>query len=291
MNQEIRQESDSVFDMLFERARNLERDQQWEFVQRECADENQRQQLLELLASFREAPRDSFANPMLPGDAVVQAYDAAAAGFGDTTAGPPTTEFFIGPGKSIGPYKILELLGEGGMGSVFVAEQTEPVNRRVALKVIKPGIDSKDTLARFEAERQALSMMDHPNIAKVLDAGTPDTGRPYFVMELVKGIPITEYCDREQAERQASDLGLFVSVCQAMAHAHQKGIIHRDIKPSNVLVAEYDDEPVAKVIDFGVAKATTQKLTDKTDLYPFRSVGRDLRIHEPRTGQAESTGC
>ena len=262
MNKEIRQTSDSVFNCLFERARNLEREEQLEFVQRECTDEDQRQQLLELLDSFREVPSDSFANPMLPGDAVVHAYEAAAVGFGDTTASP-STEFFIGPGKHIGPYKILELLGEGGMGSVFVAEQTEPVNRRVALKVIKPGIDSKETLARFEAERQALSMMDHPNIARVLDADSTETGRPYFVMELVKGIPITEYCDQNKRNAEQR-LALFVSVCHAVAHAHQKGIIHRDIKPSNVLVAEYDDNPVAKVIDFGVAKATTQRLTEKT---------------------------
>jgi serine/threonine protein kinase/tetratricopeptide (TPR) repeat protein len=162
-----------------------------------------------------------------------------------------------------GKYKLIEEIGEGGMGSVYLAQQTEPVRRAVAVKVIKAGMDSKAVLARFEAERQALAMMDHPNIAKVLDAGTTDGGRPFFVMELVKGQPITKYCDElKLTPRQR--LELFVPVCQAIQHAHQKGVIHRDIKPSNVLVAMYDDRPVPKVIDFGVAKAAGQTLTDKT---------------------------
>jgi WD40 repeat protein/serine/threonine protein kinase len=194
---------------------------------------------------------------------------------------PPALER---PGTWIGPYKLLEKIGEGGMGEVWVAEQQEPIRRRVALKVIKPGMDSRAVLARFEAERQALALMNHPNIARVLDAGTigeseprtsvsggsgplPDgrgsVGRPYFVMELVKGTPITEYCDiRKLSPRQR--LELFVPVCQAIQHAHQKGVIHRDIKPSNVLVEMYDDRPVPKVIDFGVAKAVGQRLTEKT---------------------------
>ena len=160
-----------------------------------------------------------------------------------------------------GKYKLIEAIGEGGMGSVFMAQQTQPVKRRVAVKVIKAGMDSKAVLSRFEAERQALAMMDHPNIAKVLDAGTTESGRPYFVMELVKGVPITEYCDeRKLTPRQR--LELFVPVCNAIQHAHMKGVIHRDIKPSNVLVAMYDDKPVPKVIDFGVAKATGASLTD-----------------------------
>ena len=157
------------------------------------------------------------------------------------------------------------------MGSVYMAQQTEPVKRAVAVKVIKAGMDSKAVLARFEAERQALAMMDHPNIARVLDAGTTDGGRPFFVMELVKGMPITKYCDeRKLTPRQR--LELFVPVCQAIQHAHQKGIIHRDIKPSNVLVAMYDDRPVPKVIDFGVAKAAGQTLTDKTLMTGFGAV-------------------
>ncbi|HUQ68208.1 MAG TPA: serine/threonine-protein kinase, partial [Planctomycetaceae bacterium] len=166
-------------------------------------------------------------------------------------------------GTVIGPYKLLQQIGEGGMGTVFMAEQTHPVQRKVALKLIKPGLDSRQVIARFEAERQALALMDHPNIAKVLDAGTTGSGQPYFVMELVHGVPINKYCDeRRLTPRQR--LELFVPVCQAIQHAHQKGIIHRDIKPSNVLIAQYDGKPAPKVIDFGVAKATGSKLTDKT---------------------------
>jgi serine/threonine protein kinase/Flp pilus assembly protein TadD len=167
------------------------------------------------------------------------------------------------PGTMLGPYKLLEQIGEGGMGTVWMAEQTEPIRRRVAIKVVKAGMDSRQVLARFEAERQALALMEHPNIAKVLDAGQTPSGRPYFVMELVKGQPITKYCDEKRlAVRER--LELFGDVCRAVQHAHQKGIIHRDLKPSNVLVAPYDGRPVVKVIDFGVAKATGQRLTEKT---------------------------
>jgi serine/threonine protein kinase/tetratricopeptide (TPR) repeat protein len=167
-------------------------------------------------------------------------------------------------GAVIGRYKLLEQIGEGGCGVVYMAEQQEPVRRRVALKVIKLGMDTKQVVARFEAERQALALMDHPNIAKVLDAGATDTGRPYFVMELVRGIRITEFCDQKKLSTQER-LELFISVCRAIQHAHQKGIIHRDLKPSNVLVTTVDGAPVPKVIDFGIAKATSnQPLTDKT---------------------------
>ena len=162
-----------------------------------------------------------------------------------------------------GRYKLLEVIGEGGMGSVWVAEQSQPVKRKVALKLIKAGMDSKSVLARFEAERQALAVMDHPNIAKVLDGGLTEQGRPYFVMEYVKGIPITEYCDSLKLS-VPERLQLFAQVCQAVQHAHQKGIIHRDLKPSNILVAPYDDKPVPKVIDFGLAKAIHQSLTENT---------------------------
>ena len=178
----------------------------------------------------------------------------------DVTLDPPMT---ARPGTQIGPYKLLRQIGEGGMGVVYMAEQTEPVERRVALKIIKPGMDTRQVIARFEAERQALAMMDHPHISKVFDAGTTDTGRPYFVMELVKGIPITQYCD-EHRQSPRERLELFVPVCQAVQHAHQKGIIHRDIKPSNVLVCDYDDRPMPKIIDFGVAKAVEQRLTKET---------------------------
>jgi serine/threonine protein kinase/tetratricopeptide (TPR) repeat protein len=168
------------------------------------------------------------------------------------------------PGDRFGRYKILEEIGQGGCGAVFVAEQEEPVRRRVALKVIKLGMDTHQVIARFEVERQALAMMDHPNIARVLDAGSTDTGRPFFVMELVRGIKITDYCDQHKLST-TDRLNLFIQVCQAVQHAHQKGIIHRDLKPSNILVTLHDAVPVPKVIDFGIAKATAdQKLTDKT---------------------------
>ena len=170
--------------------------------------------------------------------------------------------------RRIGRYKILQKLGEGGCGVVYMAEQTEPVRRKVALKVIKLGMDTRQVIARFEAERQALALMDHPNIAKVLDAGTTDSGRPYFVMELVKGIRITEYCDQNHLAT-SERLNLFTQVCQAIQHAHQKVIIHRDIKPTNILVTLHDGVPVPKVIDFGIAKATEQPLTEKTVFTAF----------------------
>src|SRR5689334_16844841 len=177
----------------------------------------------------------------------------------DLTA-PPLTEV---PGTVVGPYKLREQIGEGGMGVVYVAEQTQPVRRKVAIKIIKPGMDTRQVIARFEAERQALAMMDHPNIARVFDGGTTPSGRPYFVMELVRGIPITDFCDQNHLP-VADRLGLFITVSQAVQHAHQKGVIHRDLKPSNVLVTVHDTAPVPKVIDFGIAKALGQRLTDKT---------------------------
>jgi len=168
-----------------------------------------------------------------------------------------------GPGTVIGRYKLLEKIGEGGMAVVYMAEQETPIRRKVALKIIKLGMDTKSVIARFEVERQALAMMDHPNIAKVLDAGATETGRPYFVMDLVPGLSITEYCDKNKLSIKER-LKLFISVCNAVQHAHQKGIIHRDVKPSNVMVTQHDGRPVPKVIDFGIAKATNQKLTEKT---------------------------
>src|SRR5687767_14041963 len=178
----------------------------------------------------------------------------------DATVERPLRE---GPGTTIGPYKLLHQIGEGGMGVVFLAEQTRPVRRQVALKVIKAGMDTRQVVARFEAERQALALMDHPSIAKVFDGGPTDSGRPYFVMELVKGVPITRYCDEHRLTPRQR-LELFIPVCQAVQHAHTKGVIHRDLKPSNVMIALYDGKPVPKVIDFGVAKAVGQALTDKT---------------------------
>ncbi len=180
----------------------------------------------------------------------------------------PTVRFSVPlaekAGGRIGRYKLLQQIGEGGCGVVYMAEQAEPVRRRVALKIIKLGMDTRQVIARFEAERQALALMDHPNIAKVFDAGATETGRPYFVMELVRGIKITDYCDQNNFSTEER-LDLFIQVCQAIQHAHQKGVIHRDIKPSNILVADHDGVPVPKIIDFGIAKATTdQPLTDKT---------------------------
>src|SRR5262245_9790813 len=190
------------------------------------------------------------------------------------------------PGTVIGPYRLLEQIGEGGFGLVFAAEQTQPVRRKVALKVIKPGMDSRQVLARFEAERQALALMDHPHIAKVHDGGTTESGRPYFVMELVKGVAITQFCDDHRLTTRER-LGLFVSVCQAVQHAHQKGVIHRDLKPSNILVASHDGAPVAKVIDFGVAKAVGQQLTEKTVYTQLtQMVGTPLYMSPEQAGQS-----
>src|SRR5262249_16772427 len=179
-----------------------------------------------------------------------------------------------------GPYKLVEQIGEGGMGTVWMAQQTEPVKRLVAVKLVKAGMDSKQVIARFEAERQALALMDHPNIAHVLDAGTTRAGRPYFVMELVKGVPITRYCD-DQRLTPRERLELFMPVCQAIQHAHQKGIIHRDLKPTNILIALYDGNPVPKVIDFGVAKALHQNLTERTMFTEIGAVIGTLEYMSP----------
>ena len=180
---------------------------------------------------------------------------------------------------------LLRQLGEGGMGTVFLAAQSEPLQREVAVKVIRPGMDSRQVLARFEAERQALALMDHPNIAKVHDAGTTPDGRPYFVMERIDGVPITDYCDRARLSVRRQRLELFVPVCQAVQHAHQKGVIHRDLKPSNVLVTLYDGRAVPKVIDFGISKATGQKLTERTLETQVGSVVGTLEYMSPE--QAE----
>jgi serine/threonine protein kinase/tetratricopeptide (TPR) repeat protein len=208
-------------------------------------------------------------------DALLRAHDRAG-GFLGRGPGPaptpePTTAEPAAGTLVAGRYKLLERVGEGGMGEVWMAEQAEPVRRTVALKLIKPGMDTRAVVARFEAERQALALMDHPNIAKVLDGGVTEGGRPFFVMELVKGVPITRYCDDKRLTVR-DRLALFADVCRAVQHAHQKGVIHRDLKPSNVLVAPYDGRPVAKVIDFGVAKATGRKLTEATLFTGFGAV-------------------
>jgi serine/threonine protein kinase len=227
------------------------------------------------------AERAAFLDEACGGDAALRTSVEAllrahvdAGGFLDVPAVDPnatreTPRPSEGPGTKIGRYKILQLIGEGGFGSVYMAEQQEPVRRKVALKIIKLGMDTRQVIARFEAERQALALMDHPNIARVLDAGATESGRPYFVMELVKGITITEYCDKNKLSTRER-LDLFLQVCHAVQHAHQQSIIHRDLKPNNVLVTLHDSRPVPMVIDFGIAKATSQRLTDKTLFTEFR---------------------
>jgi serine/threonine protein kinase/WD40 repeat protein len=211
-------------------------------------------------------------------------FDAPPAGLAGTADLHTGQE---GPGAFIGPYKLMEQIGEGGMGLVFVAEQQQPVRRKVALKVIKPGMDTREVIARFEAERQALALMDHPNIARVIDAGTTDSGRPYFVMELVRGVEITQFCDENRFSPRER-LELFVDVCQAVQHAHQKGVIHRDLKATNILVTLHDGTPVVKVIDFGVAKAIGQHLTDKTIYTRFAQMIGTPMYMSPE--QAEMSG-
>jgi len=222
-----------------------DRDEQANYVKRACGDDT------ELCAAVKALLRHHYQSSILDAPALESSI------LHDTT---PITE---GPGIVIGRYKLLEKIGEGGMAVVYMAEQTEPIRRKVALKIIKLGMDTKSVIARFEAERQALAMMDHPNIAKVLDAGATETGRPYFVMELVTGVSITEYCDKNNLSTKER-LALFIQVCNAVQHAHQKGIIHRDIKPTNVMVTRNEGKAVPKVIDFGIAKAINQKLTEKT---------------------------
>jgi WD40 repeat protein/serine/threonine protein kinase/tetratricopeptide (TPR) repeat protein len=228
-----------------------------------------REMCVEVVLAWKEAP--SF-------------HGHAAGGMG-TTDGPALDR----AGTVIGPYKLLQQIGEGGMGIVFMAEQEQPVRRKVALKIIKPGMDSRQVVARFEAERQALAMMDHQNIARVLDAGTTDAGRPYFVMELVYGVPITRYCDDNHLTIRER-LGLFVPVCKAIQHAHQKGIIHRDLKPSNVLVCLYDGQPVPKVIDFGVAKAIEQRLTERTMFTQYGQIIGTFEYMSPEQAEMNQLG-
>ena len=204
-----------------------------------------------------------------------------------TPPGSPAVVVTEQPGDHIGRYKLLEKIGEGGYGIVYMAEQSEPIRRRVALKVVKLGMDTKQVIARFEAERQALALMNHPNIAKVLDAGSTDAGRPYFVMELVRGVRITDYCDENHLSTR-DRIDLFLQVCQAVQHAHQKGIIHRDLKPSNILVTTLDGSPVPKVIDFGIAKATQQPLTEKTLFTSFQQFIGTPAYMSPE--QAEMSG-
>jgi eukaryotic-like serine/threonine-protein kinase len=221
---------------LFDAALQLLPEQRPGYLDQACGDEAALRQRIEALLKAAERTNDFLDQSAPPASS--QSANASS----------PVAEK---PGDNIGPYKLLQQIGEGGCGVVYMAEQEQPVRRRVALKVIKLGMDTRQVIARFDAERQALAMMDHPNIAKVLEAGATATGRPYFVMELVRGVKITEYCDHNNLST-ADRLDLFIQVCRAIQHAHQKGIIHRDIKPSNILVTLRDGVPVPKVIDFGI---------------------------------------
>src|SRR5262245_37189565 len=240
-------------------------------LDRECGDDGELRREVESLLDART-------------QALLRTAGAAHSLAATITESAPSAER---PGDMVGRYKLLERIGEGGMGSVWMAEQREPVKRRVAVKVIKIGMDTRQVIARFEAERQALALMDHPHIAKVLDAGATETGRPYFVMEYIKGVPILEYCDTTALDTKAR-LALFTSVCYAIQHAHQKGIIHRDIKPSNILVTMHDGVPVPKVIDFGIAKATNAELTEKTIYTQHRQMIGTPAYMSPE--QAEMSG-
>jgi serine/threonine protein kinase len=251
------------------------------YLDEACAGNSQLRADVEALLGAHAADPAFLEQPIASPERTVDA-PAAGARLGEPVPEPSPTEH---PGAVLGGrYKLLEQIGEGGMGTVWMAQQQEPVRRPVAVKVIKPGMDSKQVLARFEAERQAVALMDHPNIARVLDADTTAGARPYFVMELVKGVPLTRYCDEHRLTPRQR-LELFVPVCQAIQHAHQKGVIHRDVKPSNVLVASYDGKPVPKVIDFGIAKATGQQLTEHTLVTGFGSVVGTLEYMSPE--QAE----
>ncbi len=284
------------------------------WLERECADDAGLRQHLGLMLAAHDAPQSLLDRPGAAGPL----GGARPSGDGAPTIDQPMSEV---PGTVIGPYKLLQQIGEGGMGTVFMAEQTEPVKRKVALKILKPGLDTRQVIARFEAERQALAMMDHVNIARVFDGGTTAcsrsretsdaigtacsrsretsdaigtltssaTGRPYFVMELVHGVPITRYCDDNHLTPRER-LELFVPVCQAIQHAHQKGIIHRDIKPSNVMVTLYDGKPVPKVIDFGVAKATEQKLTERTLFTQYGTMVGTLEYMSPEQAEMSALG-
>ena len=292
----------SIFD---EAAEIASREDRAAYVERACGDDVElRLQVEGLLRSLEEA------GSFLQGPPALEALEATEAspprsGLDDPTGrmgegarapvadpvrggeGPDLgTRRPEGPGTRIGPYKLLQKIGEGGMGAVFMAEQERPVRRLVALKVIKPGLDIQARSSpEFEAERQALALMEHPNIARVLDAGATETGRPFFVMELVKGVPITDYCDRNHLTPKER-LELFIPVCQAIQHAHQKGIIHRDVKPTNVLVTLDDGKAVPMVIDFGVAKAIDQRLTERTLFTEFGAVIGTLEYMSPE--QAET---
>jgi serine/threonine protein kinase/tetratricopeptide (TPR) repeat protein len=272
---------------LFDAARNLASPAaRRAFLDQACTDDPGLRAKVEALLAA-EAEAEKFFNDAALSVVLTASGSQEAA----VKIGPPGAKAEDGitevSGTRIGRYKLLQRIGEGGGGVVYMAEQEEPVRRRVALKIIKLGMDTRSVIARFEAERQALAMMDHPNIARVLDAGATDTGRPYFVMELVRGVKITDYCDKNQLDTRRR-LDLFIQICQAIQHAHQKGIIHRDIKPSNILITLHDGVPVPKVIDFGIAKATEMRLTDKTFFTAYEQIIGTPAYMSPE--QAEMSG-
>ena len=242
---------------IFFRALELSEDQRSEFIAQQCGDNSEQQESLEnlLAAHFRNQVSDRNQDSTFILDK--RLCDT------DSIDDPTIAVIAESEGDTIDRYHLLEKIGEGGMGVVYLAQQVEGVQRNVALKIIKLGMDTRQVISRFEAERQAMAMFNHPNITRVLDVGATQTGRPYFVMELVRGTSITKFVDDDNLDLEQR-LKLFVEVCNAVQHAHQKGIIHRDLKPSNILVARYDGIPVPKVIDFGIAKAVGQNLTDKT---------------------------
>jgi serine/threonine protein kinase len=284
----------SVFDRAHEITSPAERQA---YLDEACAgDSVLRQKVEALLAAYEAIRSGSFLQTPAAGLGDTGPYRLGAATSGEvslsaeTIPPQPGTQHVTqieGPGTQIGPYKLIKELGEGGMGAVYLAEQEQPIRRQVALKIIKPGMDSEQVIARFEAERQALTMMDHPNIARVFEAGTTAAGRPYFVMELVGGVPMTRFCN-EHRLTIGERLQLFATVCEAIQHAHAKGVMHRDIKPGNVLVAMQDGKPVPKVIDFGLAKAIGQSLTDQTQLTQLGAIVGTLEYMSPE--QADPSG-
>ncbi len=266
-----------TIDELFHLARRLEPSQRQALLEERCSDDpSLKSEVLALLAE------DDRTTGLLDRPALGEQLRMSQIGTVQVVGSVAEQ-----PGAVIGRYKLLQKIGEGGFGTVYMAQQQQPVQRKVALKIIKLGMDTRQVIARFEAERQALAMMDHPNIARVFDAGATDAGRPYFVMELVRGVPITEYCDQNNLTT-TERLEVFRQVCDAVQHAHQKGIIHRDIKPSNVLITLHDGRPVPKVIDFGIAKATDRKLTERTLFTEFKQFIGTPEYMSPE--QAEMSG-
>ena len=261
MSQSVRE----IFDLLL----GVEKDNRDAELERLCGDDPQRIAEVQSLLRAHDEAGEFLASPTLDSPEIGLQGDSSELEETAIQHERQGSSDYIG--QVVGHYKLLEKIGEGGFGYVFMAQQSEPIRRRVALKIIKLGMDTKQVVARFEAERQALAVMDHPNVARVIDGGSTETGRPFFVMELVRGDPVIEYCDQNRLPLRER-LELFQQICRAISHAHQKGIIHRDIKPSNVLVTIADDRPLVKVIDFGIAKATTAELTDKTLFTEFRQL-------------------